>query len=104
MLSSFHIIAHAPTDNIDLPSSPMRWNSPPRDTLKVNVDAAVMSSKDYFGIGIVGRYSNGIVQFSEGRCLIGSFTPHFAERMALKWGWRKLYHLLGLNGRLKHML
>lgn len=51
--------------------------------------SAVLNSKDYFGIDIVGRDSNGIVQFSKGRCLIGSFIPHLEELMALKLGVEK---------------
>lgn len=43
-------------------------------------------SREFYGIWIVLRDSNDVVQFAEDRFLIGSLTPHFTELVALKLG------------------
>lgn len=82
--SSYHLITQDQTDNKISPVSSLFWRPPSCNVLKVNVDAAVMQSKHYFGIGIVGRDSNGVVHFAEGRCISGIFTPHVDELNSIK--------------------
>ncbi|XP_075473360.1 uncharacterized protein LOC142504369 [Primulina tabacum] len=41
------------------------WQSPPAGVIKVNVDAFVITSLEYFGVGLVGRDSSGAILFAD---------------------------------------
>lgn len=81
---------HLSMNNQRPPSSALEnsaiWQPPPLGSLKVNVDATVFSSMDYFGIGMVGRDHYGHVQFAEARRISGILSPHLVELIAIKEG------------------
>lgn len=79
MGTSYRLIAHDQVHNMSSPILPSSWQPPPCDILKVNVNATVLNSNDYFRVGIVGRDSNGDVYFSKGVCLPGRFFSYLAE-------------------------
>lgn len=66
--------------------------------LKINVDASVIPSMNYFGVGIDGRYFRGHVMFAEGLYLPRKLSPKVAEfrvvfegmKLALNLGWSKV--------------
>ncbi|XP_073152372.1 uncharacterized protein [Henckelia pumila] len=64
------------------------WAPPPVGSIKVNVDASVVESMDYFAIGIVGRDHEGNILFAIAKYLSENFSPHFAELLAVKEGVR----------------
>lgn len=41
-----------------------RWQPPPSGFIKINVDATVKDSMDFFSIGMVGRDHAGVVLFT----------------------------------------
>lgn len=63
-----------------------RWQPPSYGIIKINVDAAVCEGTNFIGIGVVARDDSGVVLGAMARCMIGSFTPHIAECMAVREG------------------
>ncbi|GMN40602.1 hypothetical protein TIFTF001_009828 [Ficus carica] len=54
--------------------------------IKINVDAAVDSSLEYIGIGVVARDKNGAVMSFLSRRIFGKFSPHLGECLAVREG------------------
>lgn len=50
----------------------------------MNVDASIFNHLDFFGVGLVGRDSSGVVVCAQGKVIQGSFTPLLAEVVAIK--------------------
>lgn len=69
------------------PSPWLVWKTSSPGSFKINVDAAVCNSSDFFSVGIVGRDNCGTVVFAEGRRIIlGDFSPKTAEFIAVREG------------------
>lgn len=60
------------------------WSPPQDGVIKVNVDAAVSSSMDHFGVGLAGRDGECVVLCVEGKYLPGLISPLLAELIAIK--------------------
>uniref|UniRef100_A0A803NGS4 RNase H type-1 domain-containing protein n=1 Tax=Cannabis sativa TaxID=3483 RepID=A0A803NGS4_CANSA len=62
----------------------INWTAPAAGFLKVNVDGAVFSASDSFGVGGLARDSNG--QFIEAFCMhkAGCFQPSLVEAIGVK--------------------
>lgn len=69
------------------------WKPPPASMIKVNVESSVMELAYSFGVGLVGRDSNGQVLFAEGRCYIGSVSLFVAELRSVEEGLKKAIDL-----------
>uniref|UniRef100_A0A803PZC5 Reverse transcriptase domain-containing protein n=1 Tax=Cannabis sativa TaxID=3483 RepID=A0A803PZC5_CANSA len=68
----------APTQPVHIP-----WQPPPIGELKMNVDAAVDSSKNRIGLGAVIRNSTGQVIAALSMPIIGNFASHEMEAKAI---------------------
>ncbi|KAM6593255.1 hypothetical protein CsatA_000958 [Cannabis sativa] len=77
---------HAPAAS-SLQSSPsahpVPWTPPPPGTLKLNVDAAVNTSRKITGIGALVRRSNGTVAAAFSKPVVGCFESHEMEAIAM---------------------
>ncbi|GMN52832.1 hypothetical protein TIFTF001_021965 [Ficus carica] len=62
------------------------WQAPSHDQIKINVDAAVDSSLEYIGIGVVARDKDGAVMSFLSRRIFGKFSPHLGECLAVREG------------------
>ena len=62
------------------------WLAPSDDQIKINVDAAVDSSLEYIGIGVVARDKDGAVLSFLSRRIFGKFSPHLGECLAVREG------------------
>lgn len=90
---NFFTTEHVP-NSFDLQQSLCHfWRPPPVDFIKVNVDASVTISADSYGVGLVGRDSNGQVLFAEGRCYSGSVSSFVAELRAVEEGLKMTFNL-----------
>ncbi|XP_060969930.1 uncharacterized protein LOC133037124 [Cannabis sativa] len=59
------------------------WQPPPAGAFKLNVDAAVDTSKNVTGVGAVIRASSGSVIAALSKQLVGNFKSHEMEALAL---------------------
>ncbi|PKA61087.1 hypothetical protein AXF42_Ash005983 [Apostasia shenzhenica] len=53
-------------------------------SIKVNVDASVYTSLDFFGVGVIIRNHYGVAIAAASKRLLDRFAPHLAECMAIK--------------------
>ncbi|PKA67134.1 hypothetical protein AXF42_Ash004626 [Apostasia shenzhenica] len=54
------------------------------ESIKVNVDASVYTSLDFFGVGVIIQDHYGVAIAAASKRLPGHFAPHLAECMAIK--------------------
>lgn len=83
---SYNIFVRLPERIRASPSSLMFWKPHSSGFLKINVDAVVFRSSDYFSVGLVGRDNFGTLNIVEGRIMQGDFSPKTAELIALREG------------------
>ncbi|KAM6574984.1 uncharacterized protein LOC115696372 [Cannabis sativa] len=71
------------------------WKPPPENTFKLNVDAALDSSRSKIGIGVIVRNSAGQVKAALSTPAIGNFKSQEMEAKAMSVGlsWAKTYQL-----------
>ncbi|GMN53841.1 hypothetical protein TIFTF001_022971 [Ficus carica] len=62
------------------------WHAPSHGLIKINVDAAVDSSLEFIGVGIVARDEEGVVMSFLSRRIFGKFSPHLGECLAVREG------------------
>ncbi|PKA65842.1 hypothetical protein AXF42_Ash017367 [Apostasia shenzhenica] len=55
-------------------------------SIKINVDALVHTSLDFFGMSVIIRDHYGVAIAAASKRLSGRFAPHLAECMAIKVG------------------
>lgn len=65
MRSSYHLLEHNQLALTSTLVTQTHWKSPPHGVLKVNVDAIIIATKDFFDVGIVGLDHSGLVHFAE---------------------------------------
>ncbi|KAL5845699.1 hypothetical protein ACOSQ3_009223 [Xanthoceras sorbifolium] len=62
------------------------WLPPTVERFKLNTDAALMSSKETAGLGVVVRDSLWFVLLAAVKPVVGDFSPEVAESMAVFFG------------------
>ncbi|GMN19741.1 hypothetical protein TIFTF001_039884 [Ficus carica] len=62
------------------------WHAPSHGLIKINVDAAVDSSLEFIGVGIVARDEEDAVMSFLSRRIFGKFSPHLGECLAVREG------------------
>ena len=75
----------SPTEKKTLASKAL-WHAPSHDLIKINVDAAVDSSLEFIGVGVVARDKEGAVMSFLSRRIFGKFSPHLGECLAVREG------------------
>ena len=66
------------------PEMRSRWTPPPRDSVCVNVDAAVFSADQRMGMGMVIRDHYGVVKLIGNEGISGTYEPEMGEAFAIR--------------------
>ncbi|KAM6542808.1 hypothetical protein CsatB_007255 [Cannabis sativa] len=60
------------------------WTKPDINTIKINVDAALFTSDNQYGYGMVARNDTGSLIVAQAHCFNGAFAPEVVEVMGIK--------------------
>lgn len=92
----------AQTDEIvigDSSSSIEHWTLPMNDTMKINVDASIVSGNGSFGVGWIARDHSDNVLETESKLITGCVQPSMVEALGVKevLSWIKQRDLLAVT-------
>ncbi|KAM6563234.1 hypothetical protein CsatB_023232 [Cannabis sativa] len=97
-LANFHSVKSATAPAVSCVAADARtvkWVPPTESNLKMNVDAALDSSRNKIGIGVIIRDSTGRVIAAMSKPVVGNFKSQEMEAKAMFWGlqWAKQLQL-----------